>query len=99
MSAPREAPAEEIGAESVAIFATNIEGFQVAADAAELFNYLTGYSKQVAYRKLLVAPRALRAALLAEIEREKSEPGRVTNFGASLMAALSSPNKPAKSAR
>jgi polyphosphate kinase len=47
----------------------------LAADAAELFNYLTGCSKQVDYRKLLVAPRALRAALLAEIEREKSEPG------------------------
>ena len=31
--------------------------------------------------------------------REKSEPGRVTNFGASLMAALSSPNKAAKSTR
>lgn len=32
-------------------------------------------------------------------KRERSEPGRPTNFGASLMAALSSPNKPAKSAR
>jgi polyphosphate kinase len=47
----------------------------LAADAAELFNYLTGCSKQVDYRKLLVAPRGLRAALLEEIEREKSEPG------------------------
>lgn len=42
----------------------------LAADAAELFNYLTGCSKQTAYRKLLVAPRSLRAGLLEEIERE-----------------------------
>jgi small subunit ribosomal protein S1 len=32
-------------------------------------------------------------------KRERSEPGRPTNFGASLMAALSTPNKAAKSAR
>ena len=31
------------------------------ADASELFNYLTGYSKQTHYRKLLVAPDSLRA--------------------------------------
>src|SRR5262249_48100299 len=43
----------------------------LAADAAELFNYLTGCSKPVAYHKLLVAPRALRARLLEEIERER----------------------------
>jgi len=40
------------------------------ADASDLFNYLTGYSKQTRYRKLLVAPIALRAGLLALIERE-----------------------------
>jgi polyphosphate kinase len=47
----------------------------LAADATELFNYLTGCSKQTAYRKLLVAPRSLRAMLLEEIERER-ERGR-----------------------
>src|SRR5262245_4026120 len=43
----------------------------LAADAAELFNYLTGCGKQTAYRELLVAPRSLRAGLLEEIERER----------------------------
>lgn len=40
------------------------------ADASELFNYLTGYSKQTRYRKLLVAPIAMRAGIMALIERE-----------------------------
>ncbi len=40
------------------------------ADVSELFNYLTGYSKQTRYRKLLVAPITLRAGVLALIERE-----------------------------
>ncbi|HET9494322.1 MAG TPA: polyphosphate kinase 1 [Chloroflexia bacterium] len=40
------------------------------ADASDLFNYLTGYSQQTRYRKLLVAPIAMRAGLLALIERE-----------------------------
>jgi polyphosphate kinase len=39
-------------------------------DASELFNYLTGYSKQVTYNKFLVAPVNLRARLLALIEQE-----------------------------
>ncbi len=48
----------------------------LAADAAELFNYLTGCSNQLAYRKLLVAPRSLRARLLEEIERERKRAHR-----------------------
>ena len=43
---------------------------EIGADASELFNYLTGYSKQMVYRTLLVAPITLRAGLLARIERE-----------------------------
>jgi polyphosphate kinase len=42
----------------------------VGADAAELFNYLTGYSKQEVYREFLVAPVNLRQRLLEFIERE-----------------------------
>ncbi len=42
----------------------------MGADASDLFNYLTGYSKQAEYRKFLVAPANLRAKLLALIERE-----------------------------
>ncbi len=42
----------------------------LAADVSELFNYLTGFSKQSAWRKLWVAPETLREHLLAAIERE-----------------------------
>jgi polyphosphate kinase len=41
----------------------------LGADASELFNALTGYSRQPDYRKLLVAPLSLRRELLARIER------------------------------
>jgi polyphosphate kinase len=43
---------------------------QIGADASDLFNYLTGYSKQEEYRKFLVAPVNLRRYLLKFIERE-----------------------------
>lgn len=43
----------------------------MAKDATELFNYLTtGYTPERYYRKLLPAPKVLKAALLARIERE-----------------------------
>ena len=44
----------------------------IGADASELFNYLTGYSNQVDYRRFLVAPVNLRAKILEFIEREIS---------------------------
>jgi polyphosphate kinase len=40
------------------------------ADASELFNYLTGFSHQTEYRRLLVAPVNLRERVTALIERE-----------------------------
>ncbi|HSS99182.1 MAG TPA: polyphosphate kinase 1, partial [Terriglobales bacterium] len=40
------------------------------ADVSDLFNYLTGYSLQQKYRKLIVAPINLREALNERIERE-----------------------------
>lgn len=43
---------------------------EIGADATELFNYLTGYSKQRKFRKLFVAPINLREKMLAMIERE-----------------------------
>jgi polyphosphate kinase len=43
---------------------------ELGADATELFNYLTGYSRQHDYRQLLVAPVNLREKLTALIERE-----------------------------
>jgi polyphosphate kinase len=43
---------------------------EIGADASELFNYLTGCSRQMEYRKLLVAPVNLREKITALIERE-----------------------------
>lgn len=43
---------------------------EIAADATEFFNYLTGRSKQTEYRRLLIAPVNLREKLTALIERE-----------------------------
>jgi polyphosphate kinase len=45
---------------------------RLMADLSELFNYLTGYSNQVEYRELLVAPLDLRRRVRALLEREAS---------------------------
>jgi polyphosphate kinase len=42
----------------------------ITQDIAELFNYLTGFSKQRVYRKLLVAPLNLREKIVERIRRE-----------------------------
>ena len=44
-------------------------------DVSELFNLLTGYSRQRKYRRLLVAPVTLRARILELITREGEQPG------------------------
>ena len=43
---------------------------ELGADLTDLFNYLTGYSRQQAYRKLLVAPVNLRTRITAFIQQE-----------------------------
>ncbi|MDQ1523894.1 MAG: polyphosphate kinase, partial [Pyrinomonadaceae bacterium] len=43
---------------------------EIGADASELFNYLTGYSRQKEYRQLMVAPVNMRERMLALIARE-----------------------------
>ena len=43
---------------------------EICADLTDLFNVLTGYSRQTEYRTLLVAPQGLRPGLLERIERE-----------------------------
>ncbi|MGA9771876.1 MAG: polyphosphate kinase 1 [Blastocatellia bacterium] len=43
---------------------------QIGADATELFNYLTGFSRQIEYRRLIVAPVNMRDRLIGFIERE-----------------------------
>jgi polyphosphate kinase len=43
---------------------------ELGEDVAELFNTLSGYSKNVAYRALSVAPDTLRRSLMAKIDAE-----------------------------
>src|SRR5438067_1967510 len=43
---------------------------EIGADATEFFNYLTGYSSQKNYRKLLVSPVNLREKITEMIKRE-----------------------------
>ena len=52
----------------------------LGADLSELFNYLTGYSRQGSYRKLLVAPISLRAQIIERVNAEavKGPAGRIT---------------------
>ncbi len=42
----------------------------IGADATDVFNYLTGYSRKTDYRKLIVAPINLRQNLVWRIKRE-----------------------------
>jgi polyphosphate kinase len=42
----------------------------VGADVSDLFNALTGYSRQDSYRKLLVAPGKMRGQVIERIQRE-----------------------------
>ena len=42
----------------------------IGSDISDLFNALTGYSRQKTYRKLLVAPDSMRRHILRRIERE-----------------------------
>jgi polyphosphate kinase len=61
--------------EDIALFTADPD---VTADIAELFNYLTGYSRQSRYRKLLVAPTTLRSGMVRLIQREALKPdGRI----------------------
>jgi polyphosphate kinase len=43
---------------------------EIGADTSELFNFLTGFSRQMSYRKLFVAPVGLRENFLRLIRRE-----------------------------
>ena len=42
----------------------------VGEDVTDLFNHLTGYSRKSGYRRLLVAPEALRAGIVGRIGRQ-----------------------------
>jgi polyphosphate kinase len=54
----------------------------LGADVTDLFNYLTGYSRQTSYRSLTVAPHGLREWVVEMIKREAAtstpeRPGRI----------------------
>jgi polyphosphate kinase len=46
----------------------------IGTDVADLFNYLTGYSRKVRYRRLWVAPLTLRSSLVDMIREEAAQP-------------------------
>jgi polyphosphate kinase len=61
--------------EDVGLFSADPD---LGADLSELFNHLTGFSRERTYRKLLVAPVGLRNSLLDLIRREaESGEGRI----------------------
>ena len=66
---------------------------ELGRDLVELFNYLTGFSKQTSYRQLLVAPLNLRQQTIERIERETrhAQAGR----GAGIKAKMNSLVDPA----
>ncbi len=43
---------------------------EIGADLTDLFNSLTGYSRKVSYRNLLVAPHSIRTGIIERVERE-----------------------------
>jgi len=47
----------------------------LGSDVAELFNFLTGYSRQRRFRRLLVAPVGLRSNIIRLIRKEAARPG------------------------
>ena len=52
---------------------------EIGADVGDLFNFLTGFSKQGTFRRLLVSPTSLRSGLLERIEQqaERGPEGRI----------------------
>jgi polyphosphate kinase len=54
----------------------------MGADVSDLFNQLTGYSRQTDYRRLIVAPHGMRDRVISMIDREatlstEDKPGRI----------------------
>ena len=67
---------------------------EIGADIAEMFNYLTGYSRPRGYRKVLVAPFNLQEGILREIERtiESHSPERPARIRMKMNALLDAPS-------
>src|ERR1700736_3378902 len=62
------------GYEDVSLLSADAD---LGRDVTELFNLLTGYSRQHRYRKLLVAPSSLRAGITQLIEGQAKPGGRI----------------------
>ena len=67
---------------------------EIGADLAEMFNYLTGYSRPRGYRKVLVAPFNLKDGILREIEQtiESHSPERPARIRMKMNALLDAPS-------
>jgi polyphosphate kinase len=55
---------------------------ELAAEVAHLFNYITGFSRDKKYRRMIVAPHGMRTRIVSMIEREAARstperPGRI----------------------
>jgi len=55
---------------------------ELAAEVAHLFNYITGFSRDKKYRRMIVAPHGMRTRMVSMIERETAastpeRPGRI----------------------
>jgi polyphosphate kinase len=62
--------------EDVGMFSSDPE---IGSDLSDLFNYLTGYSRQTTYRRLVVSPSGIRSRLTELIEDEAARPdGHIT---------------------
>jgi polyphosphate kinase len=60
--------------EDVALLTSDDE---ICADLSELFNALSGYSRDVQYRRIVVAPQRLRGVITGLIHRESRSGGRI----------------------
>ncbi|MDQ6709511.1 MAG: polyphosphate kinase 1 [Candidatus Dormibacteraeota bacterium] len=58
--------------EDIGLLSADVE---LGTDVSELFNYLTGYSRQRRFGRLMVAPVGLRSGVIRLIRREAERPG------------------------
>lgn len=65
---------------------------ELGADLTDLFNFLTGYSRQKSYRKLLIAPVSMRKQMLEMIRREAehARQGKTARIVAKMNAVVDS---------
>lgn len=62
--------------EDVGVFTSDAE---IGSDLSDLFNFLTGYSRQTRYRRLAVSPGGVRATIMGLLEEEMAKAdGHVT---------------------